>query len=159
MDRIFITGNGGSGKSWLAQRLGDRLRRPAFHLDEFHWLPNFRGERPREERDKLVAEAAGGDDWVMEGIYGRILRQVLPRVTTLIWIDLPDHECIANLRQRGPDGTQEQFDELLQYTLGYRLRKNHLNSFDAHAQFFQDFPGHKVNLCSRSDVVTFLAAV
>jgi adenylate kinase family enzyme len=58
MDRAFIMGNGGSGKTWLAQQLAQRLRYPVFHLDDFHWLPNFAGERPRDERNRLVAEAA-----------------------------------------------------------------------------------------------------
>jgi adenylate kinase family enzyme len=67
MDRVFIMGNGGSGKTWLAQQLAQRLRYPVFHLDVFHWLPNVDGERPRDERNRLVAEAAGCNSWIMEG--------------------------------------------------------------------------------------------
>ena len=138
MDRIFITGNGGSGKTWLAEQLANRLQAPAVHLDDLHWLPNFSGERPRVERDRLVTEAADRSFWVMEGLYGSILKQVLPRVTTLIWLDLADDECISNLLQRGQTGggTEEQFEELLEYTRGYRLRKN-MNSFDGHARLFE----------------------
>ncbi|MFA1623414.1 hypothetical protein ACDY96_11450 [Rhizobium mongolense] len=125
MDRIFIMGNGGSGKTWLAEQLADRLQIPAVHLDDLHWMPNFAGERPRDERDRLVAEAADSTSWVMEGIYGSILRQVLPRVNTLIWLDVSDSECTSNLLQRGQTGggTEVQFEELLEYTRGYRLRK------------------------------------
>ena len=57
----------------------------------------------------------------MEGIYGAVLKQVLPRVTTLIWLDLSVDECVSNLLQRGQTGggTNEQFEELLEYTRGY----------------------------------------
>jgi adenylate kinase family enzyme len=160
MDRIFIMGNGGSGKTWLAQQLARRLQHPAFHLDDFHWMPNFAGERPRDERDRLVTQAADGSSWVMEGIYGSIIRQVLPRVTTLIWLDISDEECISNLLQRGQTGggTEEQFEELLEYTRGYRLRKSHLNSFDAHERFFEEHPLQKLKLCSRSEVGAFLGS-
>ncbi|SDN73805.1 NB-ARC domain-containing protein [Ensifer sp. YR511] len=158
MDRIFIMGNGGSGKTWLATQLTHRLQHAAHHLDAFHWMPNFAGERPREERDRLVARAMDESSWVMEGIYGSIIRQVLPRVTTLIWLDISDEECISNLLQRGQadGGTEEQFEELLEYTRGYRLRKNHLNSFEAHERFFEVHPLHKLKLCSRSEIGAFL---
>ncbi|MGO7019379.1 AAA family ATPase [Rhizobium leguminosarum] len=161
MDRAFIMGNGGSGKTWLAQQLAQRLRYPVFHLDDFHWLPNFAGERPRDERNRLVAEAADGNSWIMEGIYGSVLTQVLSRVTALIWLDIPDSECISNLIQRGQTGggTDEQFEELLEYTRGYRLRKNHMNSFDAHEQFFEGHSLQKLKLGSRSDATAFLATV
>lgn len=82
MDRVFIVGNSGSGKSWLAQQLAQRRQYPVFHLDDFHWLPNLVGESPRDERNRLVAQAAVGNSWIMEGIFGSILRQVLSRVTT-----------------------------------------------------------------------------
>lgn len=159
MDRIFIMGNGGSGKTWLAERLADKRQIPAIHLDDLHWMSNFAGERPRDERDRLVAEAADRSSWVMEGIYGKIIRQVFPRITTLIWLDVPDDECISNLLQRGQTGggSEAQFGELLEYTRGYRLRKNHLNSFDAHHWFFEQHPLQKWRLSGRLDVATFLA--
>ncbi|MGP4691849.1 AAA family ATPase [Agrobacterium cavarae] len=157
MDRIFIVGNGGSGKSWLAKELAARLGFPITHLDDLHWLPGFAGERPRHERDQLVAEAAGNVSWIIEGIYGSILKQVFPRITTLIWLDLADDECISNLVRRGQTdgGTPEQFEELLEYTRGYRLRKNHLNSFEAHHWFYEQYPKEKYRLSSRSEVTDF----
>lgn len=161
MHRVFVVGNGGSGKTWLTERLAERLRVPSVHLDNLHWLPNFAGERPRDERDRLVTEAANGDAWVMEGIYGSVLKQVLPRVTTLIWLDLSVDECVSNLLQRGQTGggTDEQFEELLEYTRGYTLRQNHLNSFGGHQRLFEAHPLQKVRLSSRSEAASFLAKV
>lgn len=142
MDRIFIMGNGGSGKTWLAQQLAPRLQLPVLHLDDFHWMPNFVGERPREERDRLVARAADSSLWIIEGIYGSIIRQVLPRVMTLIWLDFSDDECISNLVQRGQTGggAEEQFNEQLEYARGYRLRKNHLNPLTPMSDFSRSTP-------------------
>ena len=158
MDRTFIIGNGGSGKSWLARRLAERHGVPLVHLDDLHWLPNFAGERLRDERDRLVAEAAKGEAWVMEGIYGSILQQVLARVTRLIWLDLPDDACIANLMDRGQQGggTAEQFEDLLSYTRGYRIRQNSLNSFEGHQRFFEAFVGKTAKLKSRAEIAALL---
>lgn len=161
MDRVFVVGNGGSGKTWLTERLAERLRAPPVHLDDLHWLLNFVGERPRDERDQLVTVAANGSTWVMEGIYGSVLKQVLPRVTTLIWLDLSVDECVSNLLERGQTGggTDEQFEELLEYARGYPLRQNHLNSFDGHQRLFEAHPRQKFRLSSRSDTASFLAKV
>lgn len=160
MDRTFIIGNGGSGKSWLGRRLAERHGVPLVHLDDLHWLPNFAGERPRDERDRLVADASEGEAWVMEGIYGSILQQVLARVTRLIWLDLPDDACIANLMDRGQQGggTAEQFEDLLSYTRGYRIRENSLNSFEGHQRFFEAFGGKKARLKSRAKITVLLDA-
>jgi len=156
--RIFIIGNAGSGKTWLAGELVRKLRAPVVHLDELHWLPNFAGERPRPERDRLVDAAAAGDSWIMEGIFGSILRQVLPRVTTLVWLDLSEEECVANLMQRGQTdgGTDAQFQELLDYARGYRLRRDHPNSFDGHWQLFDAFAVERARLLSRADAAQYL---
>jgi adenylate kinase family enzyme len=161
MNRIFIMGNGGSGKTWLAEQLAGRLQIPAIHLDDLQWMPNFAAERPREDRNRLVAEAADGYSWIMEGIYGSILKQVLPCVTTLIWLDVADDECISNLLHRGQTGggTEEQFQELLEYTRSYRLRKNHMNSFDGHQGLFEEHPLQKMKLSNRSEITTFLTTV
>lgn len=43
MERVFIVGNGGSGKSWLAKELAAKIGFPVTHLDDVHWLPGFSG--------------------------------------------------------------------------------------------------------------------
>ncbi|MBD8689925.1 MULTISPECIES: AAA family ATPase [unclassified Rhizobium] len=109
----------------------------------------------------LKQQAAAHGLWVMEGIYGSILKQVFPRVTTFIWLDLADDDCIANLMTRGQTdgGSSEQFEELLEYTRGYRFRKNHLNSFEAHHLFYEQHPEQKYRLTSRSEVANFLVGL
>ncbi|MET3600699.1 AAA family ATPase [Martelella mangrovi] len=161
MNRIFIMGNGGSCKSWLAKQLAAKLGFPITNLDDLHWLPGFVGERPRHERDQLAAKAASCDSWIIEGIYGSVLKQVFSRVTTLIWLDLADDECIPNLVQRGQNdgGTSEQFQQLLEYTRTYRLRKKHLNSFDAHRFFYDQHPKQKFRLSSRTEINDFLVGI
>jgi adenylate kinase family enzyme len=160
VDRIFVIGNGGSGKTWLTEKLSTGLRVPSTHLDDLHWLPNFEGERLREERDRLVQEAANGAVWIMEGIYGSVFQQISARVTTLIWLDLPVEECLSNLMQRGQagGGTDEQFDDLLAYTRAYHDRQN-LNSYAGHLRLFNDFRLEKFRLSSRSDCASFLSGV
>jgi adenylate kinase family enzyme len=35
--RVLVIGPGGSGKSWLARRIGDITGLPVLHLDVFYW--------------------------------------------------------------------------------------------------------------------------
>nr|WP_246729199.1 hypothetical protein [Rhizobium leguminosarum] len=72
-DRMLIMGNGGAGKTWLASRVGEQLHHPVVHLDDMHWEPGRYGiARDRALRDEMVKEAAEGDAWVMEGVYGQL---------------------------------------------------------------------------------------
>ncbi len=40
----------------------------------------------------------------MEGVYGQLANMVLDRVNSLIWLDLPEEDCIANVQRRGIQG-------------------------------------------------------
>lgn len=156
--RLLIIGNGGSGKTWLAQRLAASLRSPVVHLDDLHWQPGRYGvARDKVVRDRLVTEASSGESWIMEGVYGQLAAMVLDRVTTLVWLDLPEDECVANVRDRGIQGGGEEadFENLLKWVADYRLRKNNLNSFGYHQKLFNSYLGSKARLMSRDEIKAF----
>ena len=158
--RTLIFGNGGSGKTWLAGRLGEALLRPVIHLDDLRWEPGKYGIARDDQRvvDEVI-EAATAEHWLMEGVYGWLAKAVLPRATTLIWIDLPEAECVANIRARGIQGggTEAAFEELIQWVSDYRLRNNS-TCFAAHLQLFDAFAGDKIRLLSRDEIAAFLEA-
>jgi adenylate kinase family enzyme len=158
--RMLIMGNGGCGKTWLAHRISERLGFPAIHLDDMHWEPGHYGKaRDTALRDDDVKAAAQVDEWVMEGVYGQLVNMVLDRVTTLVWIDLPEEECIANIKERGIQGggSDTRFQDLLRWVAEYRTRKKNWNSFEAHARLFDGYAGPKSSLTSRSEILAYLA--
>lgn len=70
--KIVIIGYSGSGKSFLARRLGACTGATVLHLDAVHWLPGWK-ERPDEEAEALVASFLDAhDDWVIDGNYTRL---------------------------------------------------------------------------------------
>lgn len=157
-DRTLIMGNGGCGKTWLAGKIGNVLGHQVIHLDDLHWEPgNYGIARDRALRDEDVQTAIEADHWIMEGVYGQIIQMALGRITTLIWLDLPEDECIANIRQRGIQGggSQTRFQDLLQWVAEYRSRMN-WNSFEGHKRLFDVFSGPKALLRSRAEIADYL---
>ncbi|HYD44452.1 MAG TPA: hypothetical protein VEA79_04205 [Phenylobacterium sp.] len=120
MRRISIVGCSGGGKSTLAKKLGDRLGLKVIHIDQLYWLPGWVERDPADVR-RLVAEAAAGEAWVMEGNNSRTFDLRLPRTDTLIWIEQPRWLCLYRAIRRAalgfgrsrPDmaeGCPERFD-------------------------------------------------
>src|SRR6218665_1129601 len=103
--RLLITGNSGSGKSWLATRLAAQLNLPLHRLDDVVWAGAYGGkERDKPEAYAEAERLAAGENWVIEGVYGWLVPAALPCTPRFIFIDLPVDECLANLRARGLQG-------------------------------------------------------
>ncbi|WP_029065326.1 ATPase AAA [Labrenzia sp. DG1229] len=160
--RTLIIGNAGSGKTWLARQLAEPLQLPIVHLDDLHWEPGMYGTaRDPVVRDQLVRAAASEQTWLMEGVYGWLAKTVFNRVTHLVWIDLPEEECVANIKNRGTQGgeDEEQFIGLIKWVSEYRIRTNNWNSFEAHSKLFSVYPLQKIRLHSRKEISLYIEAI
>jgi adenylate kinase family enzyme len=154
LSRTVVVGNGGSGKSWLAERLSGLTGGPAIDLDLVHWLPGgYSARRDPEEARAAVRELAAADRWVIEGVYGWLAKEALPNATALVHLDLPDEECVENVQARGlrRGGDEADHAALIEWIRDYRVRQN-ANSHAAHVKLFDAFAGPKVRLQSRADL-------
>ena len=85
MNRTIIMGNSGSGKTWLASRLGRALGLAATDLDDIHWLRGcYEEKRERSEAIQLAHAAASGQAWIVEGVYGWLIEPISYKATFLI---------------------------------------------------------------------------
>jgi adenylate kinase family enzyme len=133
MRRVAIIGVSGSGKSWLAVRLGEALGLPVYHLDRLHWRPGWQ-PAPRVEWRALQEDLIQEPAWIIDGNYSGTLDVRLGACDTVIWLDLPTWICVTSvlwryLKYRGrarPDldpGCPERLDwEFLRYIATYRKR-------------------------------------
>ncbi|HTV42941.1 MAG TPA: hypothetical protein VMF08_20420 [Candidatus Sulfotelmatobacter sp.] len=64
--RIHIIGGPGSGKSYAAAKLAERLGVPACDLDNLFW-DGIRADPA--ERDRKLAATVSADGWIIEGVY------------------------------------------------------------------------------------------
>lgn len=154
LSRIVIIGNSGSGKSWLAERLAIQLRSPTVDLDDIHWLPGgYQARRDPAEARAAVRTHAAGDRWIIEGVYGWLMAEAVPRATALLLLDIPDEQCVANVQARGirRGGDEASHMELIAWICEYRSRQNSTSSI-GHAGLFDSFPGPKLKLGSRAEM-------
>ena len=158
--RILILGNGGSGKTWLANKLAQRLKIAAIELDSLHWMPGgFSQRRPPDEAKNAVRDASTLDTWIIEGVFGWLAIEALPRTTILVWLVIPEDECVTNLKKRpiksGED--EESRSALFQWCLEYRTRVN-TNSYAGHLHIYEGFAQEKYLLRTRNEIEGFMSA-
>ncbi|MGY2185266.1 topology modulation protein [compost metagenome] len=158
LTRTLIIGNSGSGKSWLAQRLAEQLQVPWTDLDRIHWLSDEHSiSRPRAEALGMARIAADEPSWVIEGVYGWIVSEVIHRATALVWLSVEDEVCVANIRQRETKD-DERLISLLEWAGSYRTRDGS-SGFAAHRRLFEGFTGSKVQLLDRVGIADFVHAM
>ena len=66
--KVLVIGPGGAGKSTLGAAIGARIGLPVVHLDALCWRPGW-VPTPNDEWDRVGAELAARDAWVMDGNY------------------------------------------------------------------------------------------
>ncbi len=99
MKRILVIGGPGSGKSTLARRLHAITGLPLLHLDQLYWQPGWQ-KTPKDEWERLVAELAGRDAWIMDGGYNSSFHIRMPRADTVLWLDLPGRVAFPRVVKR-----------------------------------------------------------
>ncbi|WP_458370703.1 adenylate kinase [Pseudomonas fluorescens] len=158
LTRTLIIGNSGSGKSWLAQRLAQRLQLPWTDLDRIHWLSDEHSiPRSRAEALAMARIAAEQERWVIEGVYGWIVSEILHRATALVWLCVDDEDCVANICQRETqDG--ERLVALLEWARSYRTCDDS-SGFAAHQRLFEGFNGSNIQLMNRTEITAFASAM
>ena len=158
LTRTLIIGNSGSGKSWLAQRLAEQLRVPWSDLDRIHWLSDEHSlARPRNEALGMARRAASEERWVIEGVYGWIISEILHRATTLIWLCIDDVDCSANIRRRETQD-DERLVALLEWASSYCTREDS-SGFSAHKRLFEGFAGSRIQLMDQKEITDFASQV
>ncbi len=134
MHRVLVIGPGGAGKTTLARAIGERTGLPLIHLDALYWHAGW-VPTPSAEWDRIVAELAAQDRWVMDGNYGGTLAVRLAACDAVVFLDRPRLLCLWRIVQRRlryafgnrpdlPDGCREQLTwEFVQWVWEYPTRR------------------------------------
>jgi adenylate kinase family enzyme len=87
--RIFVTGQGGSGKTTLARQLAARLDLPTFSFDDVAYDPRTHRRRADDLRRADAARIAALPAWVVDCWYMGWTTPLLDRADLIVWLDLP----------------------------------------------------------------------
>ena len=92
--KISIIGGPGTGKSTLANNIGQELNLPVYHLDAIHHLENWQ-VRDKDERDRIILEKIKESKWVMDGTYKSTLKNKIENSDMVIFLK---YSTIARLK-------------------------------------------------------------
>ncbi|WP_297109688.1 hypothetical protein [uncultured Devosia sp.] len=88
MGRVMVIGGPGSGKTWLARRLGEHQGLPVISIDAF--VHDGAGQvRPPDQIDADSRAAADGSRWIVEGGNSRTYDYRASRADCIIWLNPP----------------------------------------------------------------------
>lgn len=87
LNKIYIVGSAGSGKTTLANLISKRFGHPHFDLDDIAY-PHQKAQ-PLNKRLQAIDKLAQKGQWAAEGIYVSWVAKLFKEADKIIWLDLP----------------------------------------------------------------------
>lgn len=102
IQRVWVVGSCGAGKTTTAREIARALGTTSVHIDDYLWLPGWK-LRDRGEMLERVESRLGGESWVMEGNLRRDAHRlwaIVDRADLVVWLDLPFRLTFLRLVRR-----------------------------------------------------------
>jgi adenylate kinase family enzyme len=173
--RIVVVGTTGAGKTFVAQRLAERLGVPFICNDAIIWGPNWT-PTPKPIRFERFDQATRAQAWTIDGNIGAIKDPedglILQRADTILWLDLPRLTVMSQLflrtmhrmwtREELWHGNRERFHYLFvpsESILWWSLKTHGLRRRQYRAIFADPRWSHliRIRFTSRRQVTRWLA--
>jgi len=101
--KILIIGNGGTGKSTLAKKLGDALSIAVVHLDLLMWDKDW-NRMTEKEFSKQVDQLVKNKHWIIEGWgYHSSLCKRVEMADVIIYLKFPLTFCLKSVLERNKE--------------------------------------------------------
>lgn len=159
--KIVLMGYAGSGKTFLAKYLGDKLHIPVMHLDEVKYTKEWK-PLPDEQVLPVVSDFLQKDSWIMDGNYtylfqkerldgaDKIILLLLPRIPCLL-------RCIRRRKSRRAEGYKNDTNLwFIQFVLFEGRNKERRMNYSRIQETYQN---KVITLRSQKEIDTFLQQV
>jgi len=100
MKRIYILGNAGSGKTYLAEKLSNMLKIPNYELDNLFFYRKYDKKRSEKNREKLFKNICKKKKWIIEGGYLSWIEEGIKKSDLVIFIEVPFYKTIYRVFKR-----------------------------------------------------------
>ena len=89
MQRIYIIGLSGCGKTTLGRQLAQRFGLQHIEIDALNWGPGWRA-LPRDVlQEKVRVVTTSAQEWVIDGNYSAVREMLWQAADTIVWLDYP----------------------------------------------------------------------
>jgi len=95
MNKVFVTGNTGAGKTTLSNKISKRLNINVYSLDSIVWNPGWVQATPEERRER-TEELISQKSWIVDGVCSRTFKEA----EFIVFLDLPLIVCLKNVLVR-----------------------------------------------------------
>lgn len=99
MNRIFIIGCPGSGKSSLGRIIKDKKDLPLYYLDMIYHLPD-KTHITAEAFTKKLKTITDNDKWIIDGVYFNYVKEYFHKADTIFYLDIPLDICLESVKRR-----------------------------------------------------------
>lgn len=163
--KIFILGNSGSGKSYLARNLAKKIKCEWLNLDHISFSgDHYTKFKSLKERLKLVRQfMKENSNCIIEGVYPDIFYEIEEKFDELIYLDFSHIECEKGLRQRKHDKSMTTLEEhnssledFIHMTKLYYVDHSYSVSKFNHDKIFEGFLLKKSILKNRDEVNQYI---
>lgn len=97
--KIIVVGCPGSGKSFFARKLRDKLQIPLYYLDCIYWKENWT-HLEKTEFLKIQNEILVRDAFILDGTYRNTIENRFEKADVIFFLDIDEETCITSEKKR-----------------------------------------------------------
>jgi len=147
IQKIYILGTSGSGKTFLANKLARELKIKPIDLDDIYWIKKYTKKRDKKIMKKRLKKLTKRKSWIIEGVYGSWIKEAIKKADLVIWLDPPFRILswrifMRYLKKR--DSTLKDTLNLIKYAGKYK-KETYSASYKSHKALLKE---HKINFIS-----------
>ena len=138
LNRIYILGTVGSGKSFLGNRISKGLGIKHYDLDDIYWERKYSKRRNKKKRMEKLKRIIKKDLWVIGGGYGSWVSEAIKKSDVVIILDCTLTILVWRVfKKLIKNGRIGDFSKLVRYTKKYKKSRGSSYGFKYHMKLIR----------------------